>query len=120
MRTIEVAFGALDPSLTEQLDAQSLKCPREKLVQFEKSRDALNLLRIHGLLTDSQSRMAETKLFKRIRAEVSNEQEREPCVACGGSGIGGEVSRDMAIDACMPGVEGQEVPCSFCNGDGWF
>lgn len=46
--------------------------------------------------------------------------EREQCLACGGSGIGGIVSREMELDACMPGIEGQEIPCSFCNGDGWF
>lgn len=53
--------------------------------------------------------------------------EEKECPNCGGTGmeIIGEhfVSRDMALDACEPSMEGmhhsyEEAPCSECNGAG--
>ena len=50
-----------------------------------------------------------------------------PCPECGGAGVfrdvqTGEVTHDMALDACEPSMEGQpifeDVPCSFCGGGG--
>lgn len=45
-------------------------------------------------------------------------QVRRPCDACGGGGVLGVVSRDMARDAGEPALEGQEVPCDRCGGYG--
>ena len=51
----------------------------------------------------------------------------QPCPECRGAGgfrnvQTGEVTRDMALDACEPSMEGQpifeDIPCSFCNGGG--
>lgn len=41
-----------------------------------------------------------------------------PCPGCGGGGILGYVSRDMALDACEPSMEGMPIPCGRCNGGG--
>lgn len=40
------------------------------------------------------------------------------CSTCAGSGSH-EVSREMASDAGEPGMEGMEIPCGDCGGDGW-
>lgn len=40
------------------------------------------------------------------------------CRRCGGDGIEGVVSREMAIDAGDSRLEGERVPCSSCGGRG--
>ena len=42
------------------------------------------------------------------------------CNECGGYGFCGEVSRDMALDACDLALEGQRIGCSRCNGSGQY
>jgi hypothetical protein len=46
------------------------------------------------------------------------EPEPHPCMDCGGSGVGGYVSREMALDGCDPQLEGQPITCGSCDGDG--
>lgn len=50
------------------------------------------------------------------------------CPACGGTGIGGQVTREMALDAGEPSMEGMPEPCPLgcsprvdpadCQGEG--
>lgn len=56
--------------------------------------------------------------------------EEKQCKECGGMGIVyyegviGYITHDMAMDACDPSLEGQEIigplsdPCPKCNGTG--
>ena len=46
--------------------------------------------------------------------------EQVPCNACGGTGVEGYVTHEMAIDAGDRVLEGQPLPCSRCGGDGWL
>lgn len=46
-------------------------------------------------------------------------QVQRSCDNCGGGGIVGIISREMAMDAGEPAMEGQEVPCDTCGGHGW-
>ena len=48
------------------------------------------------------------------------------CPTCGGLGYWMDmhyVTKDMAIDACEPSMEGmsmeEKVKCTHCNGEGW-
>ena len=41
------------------------------------------------------------------------------CPDCYGGRLAGVVSREMAMDAGEPSMEGQEIPCATCNGDGF-
>ena len=41
------------------------------------------------------------------------------CPDCYGGRLAGIVSRDMATDAGEPSMEGQEILCATCNGDGF-
>lgn len=41
------------------------------------------------------------------------------CPDCEGGRLAGVVSREMAMDAGEPSMEGQEVLCATCNGDGF-
>jgi hypothetical protein len=43
-----------------------------------------------------------------------------PCLACGGDGILGQVSREMALDAGEPAMEGQTILCDRCGSHGWI
>lgn len=40
------------------------------------------------------------------------------CDACGGTGVEGYASREMAMDGGDPSLEGMAIPCGNCNGDG--
>jgi len=52
-------------------------------------------------------------------ASGANEVQAE-CSSCGGTGIAGYISEDMASDGGLgPDVVGRSVPCSTCGGDGW-
>jgi hypothetical protein len=42
-----------------------------------------------------------------------------PCPQCGGTGIIGEVSREMAIDGGDRSLEGQIIECDVCRGGGF-
>lgn len=46
-------------------------------------------------------------------------QVQVPCPAGCHSGVAGEVSRYMAMDAGDMSLEGQPIPCHRCGGDGW-
>lgn len=46
-------------------------------------------------------------------------QVQRQCDVCGGAGIVGIVSKDMARDAGDMAMEGYEVPCNQCGGQGW-
>jgi len=50
-------------------------------------------------------------------------EQQITCPWCGGYGFQVHyVSHEMALDACEPQMEGQEVheQCGRCNGDGWL
>jgi hypothetical protein len=54
------------------------------------------------------------------------EEEQEPlpedrrCHVCNGGGILGIISKEMAMDAGAPEMEGQPLSCHYCGGYGWL
>lgn len=44
-----------------------------------------------------------------------------PCHRCGGRGVVGEVTKEMATDAgYSEEVVGQPISCNYCGGQGWL
>ena len=64
---IEMRFGALSPSISEQLKAQNVEFDPEACALWEKASDAISLLAVHGFLTNRERHAANKRLFTRIR-----------------------------------------------------
>ena len=62
---ISISFGALAPSLAEQLD----RTPRS-VESWQKDADAIARLLVRGLLPESQGRTVRQKLLKRIARQL--------------------------------------------------
>ncbi len=67
---MELVFGALAPDLKTQLRGQGLRLSLIDLKRLEAIKTAVILLRIHGLLTDSETARAHMKLMKQITQAV--------------------------------------------------
>ena len=81
-RHIEIGLGGLRPPLAEQLRDQGLPCDESECGLWEGHRLAISRLAIHGLLTDTESRAANKRLFERIQKSVAQRlAELEPIAA---------------------------------------
>ena len=69
--TLEISFGALSPSIGEQLRSQGLTATKDDVTHWESDRKALTRLRVRGLLPDATAKQAERRLFKRILSGVT-------------------------------------------------
>lgn len=69
--SIGIHFGALAPSVSEQLAAQGLTANQKDLKQWDLDADAITRLYLRDLLTDSQKQAAQKKLFNRIKKSVA-------------------------------------------------
>ena len=58
---MELVFGAMAPKLHEQIG-----CEPEKVEQFQKDLDAINRLRIRGMLNHSEVKKAELRVIKKL------------------------------------------------------
>ena len=76
MKTISVHFGALCPSIAEQLIEQGVVTIPDEINHFQKDADATTRLLIRGLLTDSQTRSARQKLINKIVRDVEKATEK--------------------------------------------
>lgn len=68
---VELYFGVLSDSLSEQLNKQNFKFDKEKIKFFENDCDAINQLKMRMLLTDSQIDIITKKLYKKIINHIS-------------------------------------------------
>jgi len=59
-------FGALVPSLTEQLTKAGVAVESKSLNQLQRDADAVVRLTVRGLLTDSEINRVRRKLMKKI------------------------------------------------------
>ncbi|MCD8198227.1 MAG: hypothetical protein LUE24_13865 [Lachnospiraceae bacterium] len=73
-RYVSFRHGALCPSYEEQANEQGLTLGDEANY-FDKIADAYNLLRMEGLLTDSQEAMICQKIQKKLAASVKLMEE---------------------------------------------
>ena len=69
---LELRFGALVPSLAEQLD-----CRPKEVELWQRDVDAITRLLVRGLITESAGRSARKKMLQRI-AHWKQTQERRP------------------------------------------
>jgi hypothetical protein len=71
-KSVGLSYGILSEPLEKQLDKQGLNYDKKKIAQFEKERDAINILRFgSGLLTDSMIDKILPKLHKKIISHVA-------------------------------------------------
>lgn len=61
-----LTFGALCPSIAEQLQEQGLTLDSKKATAFQKDMEYIVWLSIRGLLTSTERNRAEKRLFKEI------------------------------------------------------
>lgn len=66
MNTLNLRFGAMSPTIKQQLNEQGYKIDNTDCVHFQKDAEAITRLRIRGMLNDSQCKSATDKLFKKI------------------------------------------------------
>lgn len=71
-KILEINFGALAPEVGAQLKNCGLKAEANDIEHWEKDRKALARLRVRGVLSDSESRKAEARLFKSIKQGIYN------------------------------------------------
>ena len=72
---IEIVFGALAPSIAEQLAAAGIKygvSGKNAVGHFQRDADAIVRLNISGLLPDGQARTLRLKLLRRIVEMVND------------------------------------------------
>lgn len=70
-------MGVCAPKISKQLKDQGFKFEITEVVIFQARLHAFSVLRMGGLLTDSQSKIISDKLFKQILAHV-NKQNPQP------------------------------------------
>lgn len=61
-----IELGALAPKLSEQLKDSII--PKDDLKHFDLDATAISRLHVRGMLNDSQTRQARTKLLKKLEA----------------------------------------------------
>lgn len=67
---LELDFGALVPSIADQLAAKGMKAARNDLKHWQADANAITRLSIRGLISDSAARAARQKLTRKIAAGV--------------------------------------------------
>jgi len=77
MKTIGIHFGALCPSIAEQLIEQGVVTIPDDINHFQEDADAVTRLVIRGLITDSQASAARRKLLKKIVREVEKATKKQ-------------------------------------------
>lgn len=70
MKDLQIHFGALVPSIAEQLAKAKLKASPKDVLHWQKDADAIVRLNVRGLLTDSATRAARKKLVKKMAKAV--------------------------------------------------
>ena len=69
MTALNISFGAMAPPLIEQLSEFGIK-QSEELEHIQKDIDAINRVRIRGIIPRSKAIKGEQKLFKKITTIV--------------------------------------------------
>jgi len=70
MKTLDISFGAMVPSLKEQIGG--LLDDEYMLAHFQLDADALVRVHMRGLIPDSQIDAARNRLFKKIQKAVGD------------------------------------------------
>jgi ethanolamine ammonia-lyase small subunit len=67
---IDIQFGALVPDLHEQLKAQGFKLSAERIIQLQKTADAITRLSVNFILSPFMVRHARIRLMNQIVKEL--------------------------------------------------
>lgn len=67
-------FGALGGTIKEQLKEQGFKI-NKYAIKFEKIRDSINMLYLHGYISESEKEKKFQKLFNAIKKQIKTEVE---------------------------------------------
>ena len=67
-------FGALGGTIKEQLKEQGFKI-NKYAINFEKIRDSINMLYLHGYISESEKEKKFQKLFNAIKKQIKTEVE---------------------------------------------
>jgi hypothetical protein len=72
-KTVGIYFGILSDTLDAQLKKQGFKYNKKRVAEFEKQRDAINVLRFSDLLTDGMT----DKIFKKLHSKIVSHVAKE-------------------------------------------
>ena len=70
-KIIEIRFGALSDPIYKQLREQGIPVKKKDFEFVEKMSYPITLLKIHSILSETERRKAEKRLFKRIAQMVN-------------------------------------------------
>lgn len=68
--TFGIHFGALAPPLREQMKEQGVPIDDNAAEHLERDIDAVNRLRVRGLLPDSQAHKVHQKIMRKIEQQA--------------------------------------------------
>lgn len=69
---VKLAFGAMSPKISEQLETQGYKYKAEEIAHFQRDVDAVVRLRVRGLLPAGQVDKCFQKLINKITFHVAS------------------------------------------------
>lgn len=67
---VALHFGAMAPSISEQLEGQGLTAEPADLLHWQKDADAITRLTVRQMLPESQAHAARKRLMKKIAKAV--------------------------------------------------
>lgn len=68
--SLQIGFGALQPTIEKQLKAQGFKFDKEEVKHYEKLRESITYLMFASVLNDKETDRAKERLFKIILNHV--------------------------------------------------
>jgi SpoU rRNA methylase family enzyme len=74
-KSVGIYFGVFSDPLNTQLKKQGFKYNEKRVTEFEKQRDAINVLRFSDLLTDGMTDKICKKLHSKIVSHVAKENK---------------------------------------------
>lgn len=73
---LEISMGVFQPPITKQLSAQSLPFDKDIGYCFDLCKTSMGHLIMGGIITDSERKKFEKKLFDRIAKHVNEQLEK--------------------------------------------
>lgn len=71
MKEFSITFGALSPTIVKQLANQGLKIKSGYARRIQRLADAITLLAVSGVLSDTEKVRARRRLMGKIRAVIA-------------------------------------------------
>jgi hypothetical protein len=71
---LELVFGALAPTLAEQLTEQGLKFDHDKIGRLDRNARGITYCVIDGVMTDSEAKRCRQRIIRRVAALVETKK----------------------------------------------